>query len=498
MAIAIVYFLIILFFIYKNGLFGIFNDTKISRTQFSLLFIFKCLAIPVFYWVYEVKYGGIHQYDAGLFFKDSKIINSIAYANFPEYLKLLFGIQDDSPGSYLYTNYLNRTFNWDEGTSWRLFFNDNKTIIRFHSIIHFISFNSYYVHALFSCLLSYIGITFIYRSLKHLFVSKEMLLISAFIFLPNIWLYTGALLKEPIVLFNIGVILLFTNYLFETKQSPQRKIAMMIGIAALIYCLKPQITGIVFLLYLLYKLFAKSNIKMKGMAYILSIVIAFIVLNFGFLATKGVSVATFINKKQAEFIDVMNGGIFLKDNKKFVRLPYDTTLINQNAHLNQNNITIKRGVKFLYWEDSHQADTLICESNQDTIQTYSLIYKIVPAKSGYKIPTIERNFSAVQTIVKSIYHALVYPLKFDGLLNTIASMESLFFVICLFISIISLAFVKDRLTVLWFITLFIALLIMFGIATPNTGAILRYRSVVSPFIVLALIYSVYQLKKVKK
>jgi len=449
----------------------------------------------VFYWVYEIKYGGINHYDAGLFFRDSKIVNSIAYANFPEYFKLLLGFQDDSIGSYLYTNYLNQTFNWDEGTSWRLLFNDNKTIIRLHSIIHFVSFNNYFVHALFSCILSYIGIALIYRTLKYLFVSKEIWIVYAFILLPNLWLYTGALLKEPIVLFNMGVVLWFTNCLFQAKYSLLRKINMAITIAFLIYCLKPQITGAVFLLYLLYQAFERSHIKMKGIAYLLSIIIAFIFLNFGFLTTKGVSVATFINKKQAEFVDVMNGGIFLKDDKKFVRLPYDTSLIKQNTSLQQNNITIKKGVSFFYWEDSHQADTMICKNNQDTTQTYSIIYKLVPAHSGYQISAIQNNFSAIQTVVQGIYYALVYPLKFDGLLNVIASLESLFFVMCLIFSLISLVFVKDRLTILWFITIFITLLILFGIATPNTGAILRYRSVVSPFIVLSLIYSIYQLKK---
>lgn len=493
---AILYFLVILFLIYKNGFFGIFKDSRITPTQFSLLFIFKCAAIPVFYWVYKKQYGGIDEFDAGLFFRDSKIINGIAYTNFSEYLKLLFGFQDDSEGAYLYTNYLTQTFNWDEGNSWRLFFNDNKTVIRLHSVFHFISFNSYFVHALFSCLLSYIGIAYIYRTIKHLFVSKETWVIAAFVFLPNLWLFTGALLKEPLVLFNVGIVLWLTKNLFENQQTLILKTAMCCGILAIIYILKPQITGTIFLLYLIYNLVNRRFINAKGLWFTGSIIATLIALNFGFLLFKHVSMPKFINKKQAEFYDVMNGGIFLKDNSKFVRLPYDTTLIKRNTQLTKNNITIKSGVSYYYWEDSHQMDTLFCKSNVDTLQAYTLVYKIVPAKSGYKIEPIGGK-SILTTVIKSAFYAIIYPLKFNGVVNIVVSLESLFLLVCFLIAVSGLFFIKDKLPVLFFVFLFLSLIVLFGIATPNTGAILRYRSIVAPFIVLAAIYITMQFKAIK-
>lgn len=496
MIIAGVYFLIILFLIYKNGFFGIFRDNKVTPIQFSLFFVFKCLAIPVFYWVYEKQYGGIDQYDAGIFFKDSKIINGIAYSNFTEYIKLLFGFQDDSEGSYLYTNYLTQTFNWDDGKSWRLFFNDNRTMIRVHSLIQFISFGSYFVHALLSCLLSFIGIVFIYRTFKHLFVSNELWVIAAFIFLPNLWLFTGALLKEPLVLFNMGVVLWHTKKLLETNQALFFKIAICGLITAIIYCLKPQVTGTVFLFYLLYHVVEKRFVKKSSVWFLGSLILAVIILNFAFLAFKHVSIPTFINKKQAEFYDVMNGGLFLKDKTKFVRLPYDTSLIKLNKQRSKNNITIKHGVSFYYWEDAHQADTMFCKSNTDTLQTYSLIYKIVPANSGYKIEPI-KGHSALSTIAKSMVYAIVYPFKFNSLVNIVVSLESLFLMICLLLAIVALFYIKHKLPIIFFLSLFLTLIILFGIATPNTGAILRYRSIITPFILLAVIYILQQLKTIK-
>lgn len=475
--------------IYKNGLFGIFKDNKISHLQFSLFFICKCLAIPVFYWVYQVYYGGIENYDAGLFFKDSKIINSIAYDNFGEYLRVLFGFQNDAPGTYLYTHYLSHTSNWDEGISWRLFFNDNKTIIRIHSLIHFISFNSYFVHALFSCLFGYIGIAFIYKSLKHLFVSKELFLIGAFVFLPNLWLFSGALLKEPILLFNIGVIFVLTDRMFVRSNGIGKKVVSLILVLSLIYYLKPQVTFPVFILFFAYKAITSFDIKHKGIYYIVSILLIAIVINVAFLAVKKVSVLTFINKKQTEFYDVMKGGIFLKDNTKFVRLPYDKTLINIDDSKKESNVTIKNGVAYCYWEDTHQMDTLLCESNKDTLTKYSMMYALAPANSGFSIAPLKTDFEGLTGIFKAIYFGLFYPIKFNSLINAAVSLENILIMICFLISLYGLVVSNDKTTILFFMSMVIALSILFAIATPNTGAIVRYRSVIVPFLLLAAIYT---------
>ncbi|MBL7917257.1 MAG: hypothetical protein JNM96_02600, partial [Bacteroidia bacterium] len=77
MIIAFIYFLVIVFIIYKNGFFGIFKDDSISTLKFAGLFILKCLAVPVFYYIFKKYYGGIEQYDAGGFFRDSKTINEL-------------------------------------------------------------------------------------------------------------------------------------------------------------------------------------------------------------------------------------------------------------------------------------------------------------------------------------------------------------------------------------------------------------------------------------
>ncbi|MBK6521941.1 MAG: hypothetical protein IPG08_06215 [Sphingobacteriaceae bacterium] len=497
MIIAAIYLLIILFFIYKNGLFGIFIDKSISPTQFTLLFIFKCLAIPAFYYIYKIYYGGIENYDAGNFLRDSKIINDIFYESPFEYIKLMFGFENDAENTELFSKFISRTNNWDEGMSWRLFFNDNRSLLRIHSLIHFISFNSYYVHALTSCLLGYIGIGLIYRSLKQYFISKEIWLLGVFIFLPNLWLFSGALLKEPLVLLNVGLIFFFTDRLFDQKYFLLRKLTYLLLVMFIIYYLKPQVTFTIFSLYLSFKLVEVLVRKHKTLWYLGSVIVMVVLVNFSFLIFKDMSMLSFINKKQTEFYDVAKGGMFLKDSSKFVRVAYNKDLVKETS---EKVFKIKLGVPYDYWEDSHQTDTLHCASNTDTVTNYNLIYEIVPGRSGYAISNIQTTIGAVGTIFQSIFKALGFPYKFGGLMNTVVSLEGLFLTLCLMLSIVGAFFVRDRNILFFLILSSVFLLVLFGIATPNLGAIVRYRCIIAPFIVLSVLYCVnhYEARGVRK
>lgn len=487
MIIAFIYFLVIVFIIYKNGFFGIFKDDRLSTLKFSALFILKCLAVPVFYYIFKKYYGGIEQYDAGGFFRDSKTINELAYSNFTEFFKLMIGIQDESEGSFLFNNYITRTNNWDEGMSSRLIFNDNRTVIRIHALIHFISFNSYYVHALFSCLLSFIGISLIYKSFKFYFLGKELLFIAPFILLPNLWLFTGALLKEPIIILLIGVNFYMINKFIIRKSTSVLAWLYLIPIVFFSIILKPQVLVVVSGLYLVYSL--AKNVKFPILYFSGGVILITVIANLSILQFKNANLFDYVGKKQNEFTDLMKGGYFLKDKTKFVRVEYDSKNITRILINNQEMYKINYNVPFYYWEDSHQKDSMYCASNRDTVTLYKLIYKIVPAKSGYAIGKPELSINGIKQTAKALYYAIIYPISFNSFLNSIVSIENLFLFICLLTSLIGLFIKKEKLIILFFITVFLSLILLFGFTTPNTGAIVRYRSIVTPFIVLAAFYT---------
>ena len=114
MIIFTIYFLVICVLIYKTSFFGILKDETLNPKFFLSAFLIKASALIAFYAVYSKLYGGVNYLDSGNFYRDSKAIHDISQSNFSEFLKLMFGFQDDSRGSYIFTNFLEPTTTWDK------------------------------------------------------------------------------------------------------------------------------------------------------------------------------------------------------------------------------------------------------------------------------------------------------------------------------------------------------------------------------------------------
>jgi hypothetical protein len=490
----IIYLLIFSLLIYTNGFFKFFNDEKISRKTFSFLFILKALAVPAFYFLFVKLYGGIEKLDAGKFYSDARTMNNLAYINFPEYLKMLFGFQDDTEGSYFYRMCIEPSFNWDNGEARDFFYNDNRVVIRLHSLLHFISFNSYFVQALFSCFFSFMGLTFLYKTFKEYFGGKELFLLIAISFFPVLWLYSGGLLKEGITIFFLGC------SLYRIKQIVNGNITVpgILWMAVLIvisFLLKPYIllySGIYFSVFLIITRYTR---KYKSLIFFSLVFIMAILVNGASVLVKHKSLPEAVIQREKEFSDLAKGGIFLLDSVKFVRLVYNYDLVKKITG-EKNYFTIKAGVPFLYWEHSHQKDTLYCKANSDTLTHYSLVYELPTASSNIDLISGSHNFFVIAA--KSLYYTLAHPLFYNakGPIQFLASLENLILLIS--IAVILLGFLKgtnENYPAIVFLFFALSLFVIIGITTPNIGAILRYRSPAAIFILAAALYSLNGLKK---
>ena len=485
---AAIYLLIILFLIYKNNFFGLLKDEQINSKIVTVLFLLKTIAIPTFYLVYKKMYGGLEKFDAGKFYTDATILNDYAKADFGGYLKVLFGFQDESPGTLLFDNYLVNTTNWDNGRLKDFLYNDNRIVIRFHSLIHFIAFNSYHVHALISCLLSFIGIIYIYKAIKEFFVGKEIFVLLILCFLPALWFYTGAVLKEGLAIFVLGCML------YQIKKAISSKISFLTVCSLLILLfisllLKPYLLFFAAIYFSAFFILNNSKkIKHRSIFMISIITVAIILLNGLSLLIKKRSLLEAAITHQRIFADASKGGIFLLDSIKFVRLDFDSTLVKK-TETNPNYFTIKKNAPYIYWEHSHQQDTLFASANMDTITQYKLVYQL--PKSGSNI-FMEYNSSNIVSLGAScLYYSLLHPFFFNSksFLQHLASLENLFIVLSLFIFFIGLfKNKKDSFPAMAFVVFASLLCLLIGLSTPNSGAIFRYRSPAVVFILLAALY----------
>jgi hypothetical protein len=490
----LIYLSLFLWLIYRYQFFGLFKDSKISSQLFSIVFLLKAMAVPIFYFVYKILYGGIDNLDSGKFYHDVKVIHHFALQDFTFYIKLMLGLQNDLPGSYDFQYCLKDTVNWDNGTVKDYLYNDNRVLIRVHTLFHFIAFDSYFAHALFSCLLSYIGIQFIYSSLKSFFFDKEVLLFLTLCFVPALWFYTGALLKEGITVFCLGLIIYRSKCFFENRNF--KNFVWLLPLLFMSSLLKPYLLLFSFICFLLFFLLQSfKQLSYKTLVFVGIIGIAILVANFASNMLKHRSLMEAALKHQRLFAGVAKGGLFLGNNKHFLRLKNDSTQIKPVKY-KLKFFTIKKNVSYMYWENNHELDTLICKANSDTLTQYELLYTITESKSNIQISSYQG--SALQLIASSYYYSLFFPFFYHakGLFQMLASFENLVILISLLIIVFGMISNKKE-PFLPFFLVFVCLAICFlvGLATPNSGAIFRYRSPVIAFVFIAALYYLPVFKK---
>ncbi len=501
MILALIYFLIIFWLIRYNRFFGVFSSSTLSAPSLSWVFLLKALAVPVFYVVYTKLYGGITDLDTGKFYHDALILSGIAKSDFPLYLKTLFGFQNDNRNSYDYYMVYN-TFNWDNGTMKDFLYNDNRIVIRVHSLLNFLAFDSYFVHALFSCLLSFVGAFFISRAFTKLFPGSDYWIFLSFCFFPALWFHTGALLKEGLAVFVLGSTLILLRQLVDGNLSPL-KLLLLLFLIFVCGLLKAYLLIFSVVCFGCMFIFQRwLPLKFQSIFFVVALVFFGFVLNALSLQFKHRSLLSAALKQERLFSGVAKGGIFLYGPDRFVRLEYDSTLVKQVTN-KPARYTIRKNASYMYWMDAQSIDTLYCQSNEDTTRIYTLAYQIKPSQSNLRAGNPGNIMNLVS---RSFYNCLCYPLLSPNqtVVQLITSLENLLILLALLMAVVGMmVFKRERFPVVVFLLFSLCICVLIGITSPNTGAIFRYRSPAMPFLLSAALYyfadyrSLLQLKRRK-
>jgi uncharacterized membrane protein len=484
----LIYFAAACILIYKTDFFGIFRDEVLSTRFYLGAFLVKTGGILLFYIIYKVFYGSIDYGDTFNFMHDSRLIYDISQWDFIEFLKVVFGLQDESENTELYRKFIQHTSIWNKNPN-ELLYNDNRLIIRLHAMFHFISFHSYFVHSLFGALMSLIGIHWIYKAFKELFRGKEVLLFLVFLLFPGTLFWTSGVLKEAPALFLMGLLLISLKKLVIDKDY-RLKVLLGAGISVLLCFFFKHYTFLPLLfLSLVFFLMLRFKIKFAPIIYILSLLCLFILGNVFLSKVYNRSVLKILAQRQFTFRDMSKGGIFLSDSMKALRLPYDYSMINIDSSVVIPKATIKKGASFIYSEFANQEDTLAVSNNTDTTSVYNFDYFIIPAKATFTGPVIgDSYFSLLAALPSALYVTLLKPFFFDArnALDLLASVENVILVLSLvFVLLFSFRKSQNKRWLVYFMSIALAILIIIGLTSPNPGAIVRYRSLVAPFILVS-------------
>lgn len=460
----------------------------LNRKLVVLLFLIKITAVPVFSFIYERWYGGIDNLDAGKFYHDVKVISAGDRSFF---WRLMLGQQEDIPGSQDYEQYLKHTKNWDNGTVKDFLYNDNRVLIRVHALLDVFTFNSYLVHALFSCIFSCIGIWWLFQAFRHLFEEKEIHFLMVLCLFPALWFYTGALLKEGLCLLSMGALARGLSLLFTQHW---RGLFWLLPAMVISLFLKPYLLLSFFTFCCLYFLMpTRFRFRLQVVIFATLLLSAFVLGNFASQHFKNRSLTEAALQHQKRFEAVSRGGVFLSDGYHYLQLPADTHLILKQSAA-PLKYHIRPGTRYMYWKPARSFDTLYNTAAASDTSTYDLLYYLPTAGSNIQL----NKSSGGRLAFSAWFHALLQPFFWPvrGVLSLLASFENLLLIICgIIILLNSRKKGTGRLFALVFISFALALCLLIGVTAPNSGAIFRYRAPAVVFIPLSALLFLPKRKK---
>lgn len=443
------------------------NQELIGLTTYG--FLFKSLVSIGFYYGYTVFVPkGNFFLDAGGYLKDSISLNHVFYESPIDYLKLLTGFGETKS---LIMEHLKDTTLWDKGTS---IYNDSKNVIRFNSLLVFISHGNAFVHIVFMNLISTLGLRWIVLTFKRRMLAYRLFYALLLFGMPGLMFVSGGILKEPILIFGAGLLLysVFSDWILAGKIS-----TALFGLLLMI-CIKPYVLGCLSMA-LLYLIFANSCFKKRPL--IASVIFVFIVsLPVIFSSDLRQQIADNLTKKQVDTERVAMGGLYLEGDKQQkeyyfvalkdldkVALSYDSAVVVTR---------LKGGRKTMHTNDVFEPLILQPDGVIRKIEVF------MPEMSSSYVATkpIENSFkNVIYKIPEAFVNASFRP--FIGDAGKIAKYPAFLEMILIFGCCIFAVFscrkltVGDKRIVISLILFAVMLLVLVGMTTPVVGAIVRYR-----------------------
>lgn len=379
------------------------------------------------------------------------------------------------------------------------FYNNSRVIIYINFFIQFLSFNNIFVHILFFCFISLVGLTALYKAFYKHFHSKKFILVIGIYLVPSVLFWTSGIYKETIALFCVGLIIYLTDFGLQ-KSFSLKTITFLVLLMLLLFLVKIYVAAALLPLLTINWLISKTNdtkYLLKYFFFFVSFVIVFHLLS---KTHNRLNVYQLIADKQAKAISEAQGGIFLMNDSNFIRLDYnDSTALLLRP---DSSYYIKSGSRFLSWKLDNMKDTTFVVNSSDP-NTYKLLYKVQPANSVLKRQKMNPTFlGAVQKMPSAIISVFIQPTLFciKNALQLFSWIENMWLILLVVIAI--LFFDKKVLIkkeVLLFCLLFTLIqFAMIGLTTSAVGAMVRYKVTALPFLFIISMLCIDGEKLLKK
>jgi hypothetical protein len=413
-----------LLFIFLIHKLPFFKAKGISRNVLSAIFVLKLFFGCLVWVVYTYYYTYRPTADVFKYFDASEILFNTLKTNPIYFFKMLFGIDCDGKEFYTYYDQMNH---WNRAGDSSIY-NDNRLIIRVNAVMRFFSFGYFHVHTVFFSFLSLTGLTAVYKTFVPVLKNKKRELLCVVFLMPSVLFWGSGVLKEGLVLFSLGLLMYYFNKLFSVKAMIICVVTALLLGTLKFYILVALVPGLLFMFWM--NNTSPSNVFLK-----FATVIA-ITLVLGLTMDKFSSVPNplqLLSKKQEDFNKLATGTI----------------------------------------TDAYKRP-------------------IPPAGSTIQIKRMEPTFlsflrNSPQALVNSLFRPFIW--QYKAPIMWMASIENVFVIAFVLVCIV---FAKPYNQISWQYVLFclsfaLIQLLFIGITTPVVGAIVRYKIIAIPFLLIAFL-----------
>lgn len=191
-----VYLLIFNLLIYRFRLF----QFRSFRPWVTLLVYNLKFAVGVLIWaVYTFYYTDLENNDVHKFYRDAQTLHEIRAKDPALFNRLMWGGEISRADNNKIITLKNWNRHFDEAPV-----NENRTVIRLNAWLMFLSFKTYFVHILFMCFFSLIGLVMITNSVLRYSPPRTSVLALFVLLLPSLLFWTSGVMKEPLLLLGTG------------------------------------------------------------------------------------------------------------------------------------------------------------------------------------------------------------------------------------------------------------------------------------------------------
>ncbi|MBR4497428.1 MAG: hypothetical protein IKP08_01980 [Bacteroidales bacterium] len=191
-----IWLIVFLFLIWKLPFFKL---QGIATWVIFAIFAGKLAASGVLHYIYTNYYPDRATADIFKYFDDAVVLFHSLHQSVEDFLRILFGINCDTPEMF---HYFRDTNHWTRMYEYAPFL-DNRLIIRTNMILLFVSGGNIAVHYMFANFISLIGFLLIYKTFES-FYGKNILALLLITLMPSSVLWTAGILKECLATFALG------------------------------------------------------------------------------------------------------------------------------------------------------------------------------------------------------------------------------------------------------------------------------------------------------